>query len=81
MTNRIKMAVEEAIIAYARLGWSRRRIARELGIHRETVARYMELAAKPAIVPPGAEGSKPAIVPIGKSGRVSQIISQGTYHL
>jgi len=72
MTNRIKITVEKAIIAYARLGWSRRRIARELGIHRETVARYMELAAKPAIVPPGAEGSKPAIVPIGKSGRVSQ---------
>jgi predicted transcriptional regulator len=29
-------------------GWSRRRIARELGIDRETVGRYLRLA-KPAI--------------------------------
>lgn len=84
MANRVKMAVEEAIIGYARLGWSRRRIARELGIDRETVARYLGLAAKPAIVPTGVEGSnpaivpagtgesKPAILPAGRSGRASQ---------
>jgi transposase len=76
------MAVEEAIMGYSRLGWSRRRIARTLGINRETVARYMGLAAKPAIPPAGSEEDassadeiatpKPAIVPAGKSGRVSQ---------
>lgn len=84
MANRVKMAVEEAIIGYTRLGWSRRRIARELGIDRATVARYLGLSANPAIVPAGAEGSnpaivpagtgeaKPAILPAGRPGRVSQ---------
>ena len=85
MANRVKMAIQEAIIEYARLGWSRRQIARTLGIHRETVARYLGLAvSKPANVPAGVEGSnpanvppgtgeaKPAIPPAGHSGRVSQ---------
>ena len=39
MANQLKMAVVHAILTLARLGWSRRRIARELGIDRETVAR------------------------------------------
>lgn len=73
MANRVKMAVREAIIAYSRLGWSRRRIARTLGINRETVARYLGLAgSKPAIVPTGTGEPNPAIVPAGKSGRISQ---------
>jgi transposase len=37
-------------------GWSRRAIARELGINRETVGRYLRLGAKPATeVPAGSE--------------------------
>jgi len=85
MANQVKMAIQEAITEYSRLGWSRRRIARALDINRETVARYLRLAAsKPAIVPPGVEGSNPAILPAGtvaanpaippagKSGRISQ---------
>jgi transposase len=50
-------------------GWSARRIGRELGIHRETVGKYVRLSgSKPAIPPPGSEGelsAKPAIVPAG----------------
>jgi transposase len=46
-------------------GWSNRRIARELGINRETVGKYLLLArAKPAISTPGSDSdpnSKPAI--------------------
>lgn len=83
MANEVKMAVIEAIKAYAALGWSNRKIGRELGIRRETVSRHLALAgAKPAILPAGAEGvppsadppvaGKPANVPTGKSGRVSQ---------
>lgn len=85
MANQVKMAVQEAIIEYARLGWSRRRIARTLGVNRETVARYLGLegskpaipptgtnGSNPAIVPTGAGDANPAILPAGHSGRVSQ---------
>ena len=46
------MAEQQAILVLVRRGWSRRRIARELGVHRETVSRYVKLASgEPA---PGA---------------------------
>jgi transposase len=73
--NRLKMDVRQSIITLSVSGWSQRRIARELGIDRETVARYRrearaEAASKPANLPAGsAEGtpSKPAIVPTGSA--------------
>jgi transposase len=71
MANQLKMAETQAILALYGRGWSRRRIARELGVHRETVGRYVDLAAqpsKPANAPPGSEaltGSKPAMAPPG----------------
>jgi transposase len=67
MANQLKVAMQQRIKALNDLGWSHRKIARELGIHRETVARYAHLArdgdSKPAKVTPGSEGqgeSKPA---------------------
>ncbi len=68
MANRLKMAEIHAILTLRTRGWSYRRIARELGVHRETVARYVALArapAKPAIAPLGAEPPEPAIAPTG----------------
>ena len=41
MANRLKMALVEAILTLHRRGWSGRRIARELGVDRATVARYL----------------------------------------
>ena len=69
MSNRIKMEELHAIRCLLKKHWSNRRIARELGIHRETVARYKKLfqesdAAKPsgsAVGSGQAEISKPAI--------------------
>jgi transposase len=56
MANQLKMAMMQAIITLLERGWSYRRIARELGIHRETVARYDGMrSAKPAISTPGSE--------------------------
>ncbi len=59
MSNRLKMAVVNAVLTLNELGWSQRRIARELGIDRETVARYVHsppTEAKPATNPiPGSE--------------------------
>jgi len=63
MANQLKMADQQAIIALAGHGWSFRRIADELGIHRETVARYVKLsreAPEPDVPPPECD-SKPAI--------------------
>jgi transposase len=77
MSNQIKMATRTSIIGLYERGWSRRRIARELGLDRETVTRYIRLhvavAAKPAIPPAGIDGHdnpKPAIPPAGTDGPV-----------
>jgi transposase len=75
MANVLKMALIEAILSLQRRGWSQRRIARELGIDRETVARHLRKASdssKPANAPIGsdlvASDSKPANAPIGSEG-------------
>ncbi len=51
--NHLCMSTCEAIKALALKGWSGRRIARELAVNRETVARYLVLS-KPAIPPLGS---------------------------
>ena len=40
MANQLKMATVNAIRTLRERGWSQRRIARTLGVHRETVGRY-----------------------------------------
>jgi transposase len=74
MSNLLQVAMIETILSLHQRGWSQRRIARELGIDRETVARYLRSPAgrsKPAHAPTGsadnADGSKPAIAPIGST--------------
>jgi transposase len=75
MSNVLKVSLQATIYSLHNRGWSRRRIARELGIDRETVGRYL-LLAKPAISTAGLEGTgeaKPAISTTGKGvGRKSQ---------
>src|SRR6266853_19723 len=71
--NQLKMDIQQTISTLSRGGWSQRRIARELGVDRETVARYRRLARQvegpnPAIPPPGSEvtrapGNPPAEAP------------------
>lgn len=75
MSNLLKMAVTETIRTLNRRGWSQRRIADELGINRETVARHLRQAdppSKPANAPPGPtapDGApKPANAPPGSEG-------------
>ncbi len=41
MANRLKMATSDAIRTLAEQGWSARRIAKTLGLHRDTVARHL----------------------------------------
>ena len=45
MANVLKMALSEAILSLHQRGWSRRRIARELGIDRATVRRHLTTQA------------------------------------
>jgi transposase len=69
--NQLNVSLQQTILTLSSRGWSRRRIARQLEIDRETVGRYLRLAegaSKPAIPPAGSAedpDSKPAIVPAG----------------
>ena len=49
MANQLKMAKVHSIQTLHACGWSQRRIARELGVHRETVARYVQMFHVPRI--------------------------------
>jgi transposase len=66
MANRLKMAIIQAILHLHSLRWSRRRIADELGIDRDTVRRYLSrhLRGPNAAIPPaGSEGPNTATFP------------------
>jgi transposase len=80
MSNLLKVAMIETILSLRQRGWSQRRIARELGINRETVARYLRqppAPPKPAIAPLGSslteDTSKPAIAPLGSDGALPSV--------
>jgi transposase len=63
MSNLLEVAMIDVILSLHRRNWSQRRIAKELGINRETVARYLkqaEAAPKPANAPPGSTASEAA---------------------
>ena len=79
LSNSLKVSLQTTIYSLSDRGWSRRRIARELGIDRETVGRYLRLA-KPAIPTTGLEGAgevKPAIPTAGseEAGEAKPAIS------
>ena len=62
MANQLKVDMVNAIWKLNERGWSQRRIAKELGINRETVARYLNSQ------PPD---SKPATnAPTGSQARI-----------
>jgi transposase len=72
MSHLLKVAKIDLILSLSRRGWSQRRIARELDLNRETVARYLkqaQSAPKPANAPPGSDtpesAPKPANAPPG----------------
>jgi hypothetical protein len=79
MPNLLKVAMIETILSLQQRGWSQRRVARELGIAREAVARHLRnqhAAPKPANAPLGSEGgdrdSKPANAPIGSEATAAE---------
>jgi transposase len=64
MSNVLKVSLQTTIYSLAQRGWSQRRIAKELGVNRETVGRYLR-QSKPAISITGdlagKQESKPVI--------------------
>jgi len=65
--NRLAVSLQQSIHTLHARGWSARRIARELGLHRETVGRELRIS-KPAKVATGSaaeEEAKPAKVATG----------------
>jgi len=78
MANNLRMEKQQAIAGLLALGYSHRKIAAELGIHRSTVKRYTE--SKCTIPQTGSgvqEGSKCTIPQTGKVGRKSQCEEYG----
>ena len=65
MGNYLKMADIQRVRALLELGWSYRRIARETGVHRETVARYDPRRISKPANPTAGSGAKPANVAAG----------------
>ena len=71
MANQLEVAKVNSILVLHQRGWSSRRIAAALGVHRQTVLRYVRLARdgpKPAKAPPGSERSEADVgvkVPLG----------------
>jgi len=78
MVNQLKVAMRHKITALHDLKWSFRRIAKELGVDRETVAKYVRLARegpKPAISTPGSSGRKSKCAPYRKV--IEELLDKG----
>jgi len=65
MVNQLKVAKVLSIRALHAQGWSQRRIARELGVHRSTVAHHLKEASESTKAPFGSNDPKPAKAPPG----------------
>jgi transposase len=74
MANQLKMAMVHAILTLTRLGWSQRRIAQELEVDRETVARYVHSPPADCGCPCEPSEAKPATNPIPGSEPASNPI-------
>lgn len=63
MGNYLQMSTQQQVRTLLDLGWAHRRIARELGVHRETVGRYArEAMPKPAnLIAGSAQAVQPAV--------------------
>jgi transposase len=65
MANLLSMAKIDSILTLHQRNWSIRRIAKELGLHRDTVARHLRLLEQTA--PPAAPEADVSLVKIGQA--------------
>jgi len=68
MPNRLKMSKVQSILALRQQGWQVTRIARELGIHRQTVARCIRDHSESTQAPTGSDGPESTQAPTGSDG-------------
>lgn len=68
MSNTLGMSMLDSIRALSAKGWSNRRIARELGIHRQSVRRCLEMASKCTISTTGTDGAADSKCTISTAG-------------
>ena len=85
MSNVLTEEKKQQVLAHGRLGWSLRRIERETGVRRETVAGYLKVAGIGVRVPgawgrrpPDPTDSKPAIGLIPDSALDSKLTGEAT---
>jgi transposase len=79
MANTLKMVQVHTIEGLRKQGWSYRRIARELGIHRETVRNYvLRLAAEPQNRPNLTSGKQADLSPPGAFPALPEISKPAT---
>ena len=71
MPYRLKMSKIQSILALRQQGWTLTRIAQELGVHRQTVARHVREHSESTQAPPGSDGSKSTQAPPGSVGSKS----------
>src|SRR5947209_8241657 len=88
MANRLKMAHIDTILSLHQRKWSIRRIARELGIHRDTVAGHIRLkqaASKQARAPIGSDEGCPEAKPATQEGGAQpakqDIVEEGAHEV
>ena len=75
MANRLKMAQINAILTLRKTGHSNRKIARLLGVHRETVGKYVSSdESKPANAPTGPDAADPFN---GPSSGTDELVASG----
>ena len=79
--NQLKMDIQQSIQTLTGLKWSQRKIARELRIDRETVARYrrilkLEEDSNPAIPPTGSDATPGVDLPQGSPPSVESLPSK-----
>jgi len=67
--NQLKLNEQQSILTLHQAGWSNRAIARELGLNRETVGKY--LRAQPAASAPASTGAEPPKPAISTAGSVA----------
>src|SRR2546428_6818197 len=58
--HQLKVNQQQSIVALHAQGWSKRRIARELGLDRGTVRKYLVAISKPATPHTGSAESLPS---------------------
>lgn len=80
MSNRLEVAMLQALVSLYERGWSQRQIARKLGIDRETVARYLRqlrtAQAKPAIVHTGSNAGEMPKIGVGGSSSTVDVAAK-----